>query len=70
MPEVTVLMSVYNGQRYLKEAIESILCQTWTDIEFLIINDGSRDNSGEILRSFDDPRIRLVDNPTNVGLTK
>ena len=70
MPKVTVLMSVYNGQSYLKEAVDSVLCQTWKDFEFLIINDGSTDNSGEILRSFDDPRIRLVENPTNIGLTK
>jgi glycosyltransferase involved in cell wall biosynthesis len=70
MPKVTVLMSAYNGQRYLKEAMESILCQTWSDFEFLIINDGSTDKSREIIMSFDDPRIRLVENPTNIGLTK
>jgi glycosyltransferase involved in cell wall biosynthesis len=63
-------MSVYNGERYLREAILSILRQTWTDYEFLIINDGSTDNSREIIASFDDPRIRLLDNTTNIGLTK
>lgn len=70
MPEVTVLMSVYNGQRYLKEAIESILCQKWMDFEFLIINDGSTDKSREIIMSFNDPRIRLANNPIRMGLTK
>jgi glycosyltransferase involved in cell wall biosynthesis len=70
MPKVTVLMSVYNGRRYLSDAIESILNQTWPDFEFLIINDGSTDNSREIIKSFNDPRIRLVDNSENIGLVK
>jgi glycosyltransferase involved in cell wall biosynthesis len=54
----------------LRRSIESILAQTWSDLEFLIINDGSADNSREIISSFSDPRIRLVDNFTNIGLTK
>lgn len=70
MPKITILMSVYNGTRYLREAIESILRQTWTDYEFLIINDASTDDSREIILSFHDSRIRLVDNSTNIGLTK
>jgi len=70
MPEVTVLMSVYNGQNYLREAIESVLCQTWSDFEFLIIDDGSTDNSREIISSFDDSRIILINNSSNIGLTK
>ena len=70
MHKVTVLMPVYNGSRYLRQAIESILGQTWSDFEFLIINDGSNDNSRDIILSFDDRRIRLVDNPSNIGLTK
>lgn len=69
-PRVTVLMSVYNGQRYLREAIDSILNQTFRDFEFLIINDGSTDGSRNIILSYDDHRIRLVDNPVNIGLTK
>jgi glycosyltransferase involved in cell wall biosynthesis len=69
-PTVTVLMSVYNGQTYLREAIKSILNQTFTDFEFLIINDGSSDASRSIICSYDDPRIRLIDNPANLGLTK
>ena len=69
-PKVTVLMPVYNGEFYLKEAIESILNQTFIDFELLIINDGSTDNSREIILSFNDSRIRLVDNSRNLGLTK
>ena len=44
-PLVTVLMSVYNGEKYLREAIDSILTQTFSDFEFLIINDASTDRS-------------------------
>lgn len=61
-------MPVYNGEKYLAEAIESILNQTFTDFEFLIINDGSTDNSVEIISSYKDPRIKLVHNDKNLGL--
>lgn len=67
-PRVTVLMPVYNGERYLREAMDSILAQTFTDFEFLIIDDGSADRSVEIIRSYDDPRIRLVHNEKNLKL--
>ncbi len=69
-PKVTVLMSVYNGERFLREAIESILNQTYKCFEFLIINDGSTDRSREIILSYNDPRIRLADNKQNIGLTR
>ena len=69
-PIVTVLMPVYNAENYLAEAIESILNQSWTDFEFLIINDSSTDRSREVIVSFRDPRIRLVDNRTNIGVTR
>lgn len=61
-------MPVYNGERYLREAIESILNQTFPDFEFLIINDGSTDHSVEIIASYNDPRIKLIHNETNIGL--
>ena len=48
-PLVTVLMPVYNAEKYLSEAIDSILVQTYKNIEFLIINDGSTDSTGEKL---------------------
>jgi glycosyltransferase involved in cell wall biosynthesis len=69
-PKVTVLMSVYNGEKYLREAIDSILNQTFMDFEFLIINDGSTDSTVEILQSYDDPRIKIINNVENIGLTK
>ncbi len=59
---------MYNAETYLAEAIESILSQTFTDFELLIINDGSTDNSKKIINSFSDNRIRLVDNETNIKL--
>jgi len=68
MPQVTVLMPVYNAEKYLREAIESILNQTFTDFEFLIINDGSTDSSKEISLSYSDSRIRYVENEKNLGI--
>ncbi len=66
-PRVTVLMPVHNGEKYLREAIESILMQSYSDFEFLIINDGSTDKSVEIIKSFSDKRIRLENNEINIG---
>jgi glycosyltransferase involved in cell wall biosynthesis len=66
--KVTVLMPVYNGERFLREAIDSILQQDHPDFEFLIINDGSKDDSAEIIASYSDPRIKAVDNEKNLGL--
>lgn len=68
---VTVLMAVFNGRRYLREAVESILNQTFRDFEFLIIDDGSTDDSPQILNEYAraDSRIRIV-SQTNRGLTK
>lgn len=68
-PEVSVLMSVYNGERWLAESIESVLNQTFTDFEFLIVNDGSTDGSGEIINRYaeQDSRIHVFDKP-NTGL--
>ena len=59
-PKVSVVMSVYNGEKYLKEAIDSILNQTYKDFEFIIVNDGSTDESLEIIKSYNDPRIVLI----------
>jgi glycosyltransferase involved in cell wall biosynthesis len=67
-PKITVLMPVYNGEQYLREAIESILNQSYTDFDFLIIDDGSTDQSANIINSYPDPRIRLVENERNMGL--
>jgi glycosyltransferase involved in cell wall biosynthesis len=69
-PLVTVLMSVYNGGSYLKEAIASVLGQTFKDFELLIINDCSQDNSVAVIDSFKDARIRLINNDVNLGQTR
>lgn len=69
-PTISVVMSVYNGERYLREAIDSILGQTFEDFEFIIINDASTDGSDGIIKKYDDPRIVLVYNEKNRGLTK
>lgn len=61
-------MPVYNAALYLEEAIQSVLDQTFTDYNFLIINDGSVDGSTEIIKSFDDPRIQYVEHEINKGL--
>lgn len=69
-PAVTVLMSVYNGEKYLREAIDSILNQTFNDFIFLIIDDGSTDRSAEVMRSYSDQRIQFIQNKSNLGLTR
>ena len=70
MTKVSVLMSVYNGERFLQEAVESILDQTYTDFEFIIVDDGSIDRTWKILSAYSDPRIRLVRNSENIGLSR
>lgn len=67
-PVVSVLMPVYNGERYLKEAVNSILVQSLTDFEFIIVNDASTDGTPELIASFSDPRIVRIDNKINVGV--
>ena len=62
IPFITVLMPVYNGSEFLGEAIESILNQTFNKFEFLIIDDGSTDQSIEQIKSYKDERIRLIPN--------
>lgn len=70
MPRVSVLMPAYNSEKYIAEAIESILNQTFTDFEFIIINDGSTDGTSKIVRKYAtrDPRIKFIDNKRNQGL--
>lgn len=65
---ISVVMPVYNGGKYLREAIESILNQTYQNFEFLIINDGSTDTSEKIIYSYTDPRIVYLQNDKNRGL--
>ncbi|HEY9197103.1 MAG TPA: glycosyltransferase [Mucilaginibacter sp.] len=60
IPQITVLMPAYNAERYIVAAIESVLGQTFTDFELLIVNDGSTDDTEKLIRSIDDPRIVLI----------
>lgn len=66
--KVTVLMGVYNSELFLKEALDSILNQSYKDFKFLIINDGSTDKSEEIILSIKDDRIIYLKNPENIGI--
>ena len=70
MPKISVIMSAYNAEKYIKEAINSVLNQTFKDFEFIIINDGSTDSTKNIILSYKDSRIRLIENKENIGLTK
>jgi len=63
-------MAVYNGDRFVADAIRSILAQTFSDFEFLIVDDGSTDETAAELAAFHDPRIRVIRNEVNIGLTK
>lgn len=59
-PKISVCMAMYNAAPYLRECVDSILTQTFTDFELLIVDDGSTDDSVDIVRSYADPRIRLI----------
>ena len=70
LPIVSVIMPVFNSERLLPQAIQSILDQTFQDFELIIIDDGSNDNSWEIASSFqkNDSRIKAVKQPKNQGV--
>jgi glycosyltransferase involved in cell wall biosynthesis len=68
LPKVSVVMSVFNSELYLKSAIESILNQSYSNLEFIIINDCSTDNSETIIKSFNDNRIKYIKEFENIGL--
>ena len=68
-PKISVLMSCFNAQATVVQTIESILNQTFEEFEFIIINDGSKDNTQGIIESFNDNRIKII-NQKNIGLTK
>lgn len=67
-PQISVVLPVYNAEVFLAEAISSILKQSIADFELLIINDGSTDQSSEIINRFQDKRIRILNNSKNEGL--
>ena len=67
-PQISVLMSVYNGDAFVTESVASVLAQTFEDFEFIIVDDGSTDKTASIVASFSDKRIRLI-SQSNTGLT-
>jgi glycosyltransferase involved in cell wall biosynthesis len=69
-PLVSVLITVFNSAHYLREAIDSILSQSFKDFELIILNDGSTDESRSIIQSYDDERIKIIDNRVNIGLSR
>ena len=70
MPRVTVLMPTYNVAPYVREAIESVLRQSYRDFELLVVDDASTDDTLAVVRSIDDPRIRIAAFDNNVGLAE
>lgn len=70
VPFVSVLMSVYNGEQYLKETIKSVLDQSFQNFEFIVVENGSEDSSLDILKSFHDSRIKILQLEQNVGLSQ
>lgn len=70
MPKISVIIPVYNVEAYLSECLDSVINQTFKDIEIICVNDGSTDNSLDILRTYaeKDPRIKVI-NQTNQGLS-
>ena len=70
VPKISLIMSVYNGEDYLAETVESVLCQTFTEWEFIIINDCSTDNTSKILAEYasKDARVKVHTNKTNLRL--
>ena len=67
LPLISVILPVYNGEKYLAESIDSILNQTYRNFEFIIINDGSTDNSEQIIKSYTDSNIYYYINKKNIG---
>ncbi len=70
MPRVTVLMPTYNVAPWVEEAIRSVLRQSYRDFELLVVDDASTDNTIDVVRTIDDPRIRIASFPNNVGLSE
>lgn len=68
VPRVSVLMTTYNGARFIAESIDSVLGQTFADFELVVVDDASTDATASILARYRDPRLRIVHNPTNLGV--
>ena len=69
-PLITVIMGAFNAEKYLRESIDSVINQSYQNIELIIINDASNDKTASILTSYSDSRIKIINNKINIGLTK
>ena len=67
---VSIILATYNREQYIEKAINSVLSQTYRDFEFIIIDDGSTDNTLNVLRSYNDSRIKIIENKENIGFVK
>ncbi len=67
VPAVSVVIPAYDRAATIRAAVESVLRQTWRDLEVLVVDDGSRDGTPEVVRGIDDPRVRLIGTPRNMG---
>lgn len=70
-PLITVIMPCYNGEKFIEESIQSVLGQTYKNIELVVVNDGSKDRTLEICERIaaEDPRLRVISHPTNYGVS-
>ena len=68
-PRVSVLLPIYGGEKYLRATMDAVLGQTFRDFELIVVDDSSPDASRQIVLTYNDPRIRLIQNPRNVGQT-
>lgn len=66
---ISVIINVYNGEEYIERCIDSVINQTYKKIEIIVINDGSTDNTVNIIKKYNDKRIRLINNKKNLGLS-
>jgi glycosyltransferase involved in cell wall biosynthesis len=67
-PRVSIVLPTYNGARYLRQSLDSCLSQTYRNIELIVVDDGSSDQTPQIVNSYEDPRLRYVRHPRNKGL--
>ena len=68
-PLVSVVMPAYNGEKYIGESIESILRQTYDDLELIIVEDKSTDHTLQVIQTYSDTRIHLYTNERNLGIS-
>lgn len=67
MPLVSIVLPTYNGSRYIQQSIDSCLQQTFPDLELIVVDGGSYDSTVELVQKYEDPRVRLLDQPNNRG---